>query len=315
MRWLALLAAWLLAVSPAEAQPTLTGAGGSVVVAAASYTGPGDIVSGAKVFLSCARAYTSAYASGGGKLCNIRRASDNETCDFTAQTSGGSKGLIGNSSSCSGADNGVSLTSFCNATTCFVTKAYDQSGALACSSAACDVAQATTANQPTVTVSCQNSLPCINDSGASVLLVSSGTVSFSNPSTFSVVAQRSSGTGGAGIFDMGIASQNNLTAANGLGNNFNAFAGSNASFAATDGAWHSAQVVWNAASTTWSVDGSAPSTINPGSSGQSGTIQIAWNGNNGKLLEAADWNSAVSSGNQSSLCHNENVAYSLGLSC
>src|SRR6185312_3510878 len=87
------------------------------------------------------RAYTGAIAAAGTqKLFNARRSSDSETCDFLVATSGG----VGLSTSCSGADNGVSLATFCNATSCFATKMYDQTGG------GRDVSQATTAKQPTI---------------------------------------------------------------------------------------------------------------------------------------------------------------------
>lgn len=48
-------------------------------VTASSYTGPGDIVSGAFLWVSCTRGYNAAYATGSNNGCNYRRASDNST--------------------------------------------------------------------------------------------------------------------------------------------------------------------------------------------------------------------------------------------
>ena len=56
--------------------------------AAPSYTGPGDTISGASVFHSCAIAYNAAYAAGLNKACNMRRQSDNTTQDINFLATG-----------------------------------------------------------------------------------------------------------------------------------------------------------------------------------------------------------------------------------
>jgi hypothetical protein len=53
-----------------------------------SYTGPGDIVSGATAWYGL-RAYNAAYAATPGKSVNVRRASDNVSCDVNVATTGG----------------------------------------------------------------------------------------------------------------------------------------------------------------------------------------------------------------------------------
>jgi hypothetical protein len=56
---------------------------------APSYTGPGDVVSGATAWWSCVRAYDAAVASPGtNNACALRRSSDNGTCTVLLAASG-----------------------------------------------------------------------------------------------------------------------------------------------------------------------------------------------------------------------------------
>jgi hypothetical protein len=74
----------------------------------ASYVGAGDVVSGATAWFGL-RAYNAAYASGSNAAINLRRASDNHTCNLLITTSGG----LGNTANCStGGDNGQSAAAW-----------------------------------------------------------------------------------------------------------------------------------------------------------------------------------------------------------
>ena len=75
--------------------------------ASSSYTGPGDIVSGATARYGL-RAYNGAYAAATSKAVSLRRASDNTTCDFNVATSG----ALGVSASGCSAGTGLSLAAF-----------------------------------------------------------------------------------------------------------------------------------------------------------------------------------------------------------
>lgn len=75
--------------------------------AAASYTGPGDVVSGATTFYGL-RGYNAAYATGSNKAVSLRRASDNTTCDFNIASSGS----LGNSNSGCSLGGGLTLSTF-----------------------------------------------------------------------------------------------------------------------------------------------------------------------------------------------------------
>jgi hypothetical protein len=163
--------------------------------AAAVYAGgPGDIVSGAKFFLSCTRAYTIAYANSSGKACNFRRDSDNHTCDFLFDTSGGT----GNSANCSTpAENGTAPATWCNATTCHAVTAYDHTGN------GFNVTQATASNQPTVSFSCGGSTwPCITGGGTSTLSIATTWASSPQPSSTTSVVYMTSGAGGQQLFSV-----------------------------------------------------------------------------------------------------------------
>lgn len=74
-----------LLASPANAQLTTTHAGGGVPGTA--YTGPGDVVSGAKVWWGL-RAYNAAYATGSNPAVTVRRASDNTTQNINILSNG-----------------------------------------------------------------------------------------------------------------------------------------------------------------------------------------------------------------------------------
>ena len=74
--------------------------------AAPAYTGPGDIVASATAWYGL-RAYNAAIVTTGTQaLVNLRRSSDNHTCDIIVMASGG----LGNTGNCStGGENGTAL--------------------------------------------------------------------------------------------------------------------------------------------------------------------------------------------------------------
>lgn len=83
--FLGILIAALLAVVPAHAQRMMVlGTGGFLPP---SYTGPGNIQSGATFFIGV-RAYDAAHATGSTTAFNIRRASDNATQDLNILSTG-----------------------------------------------------------------------------------------------------------------------------------------------------------------------------------------------------------------------------------
>jgi hypothetical protein len=272
--------------------------------AVASYTGPGDIVSGATAFYGL-RAYTAAIAAAGTqKLINLRRASDNETCDILVATNGG----LGLTTACSGADGGKSVATFLTATTGFVTKAYDQSGN------AHDVSQATSALQPQLLLTgcTSGSLPCMKFVAASTQVLAGTTGAVTQPWTYSVVANYNSGSctpntcelisnyaGAGAIFEF----QPTIV--------YMYSGGAAADFvSAAATTWHSVQAVFNDAGTSSiNADGTTVSGA-VGTGGGATTVNI---GNlpssthylDGDLVEAGLWPSAFSGGNVSAMNSNQ----------
>ena len=83
------------------------------VVPVSSYQGPGNVQSGALVWVGT-RAYSGASAAGHGKIANVVRASDSHSCDFLAATNGS----VGNTANCSsGGDNGQSALTWATRST------------------------------------------------------------------------------------------------------------------------------------------------------------------------------------------------------
>jgi len=174
----------LLLPLAAHADVTLTGVDVSGKgTAVASYSGPGDVISGAVAWYGL-RAYSLAYATGNGKIVNVRLTTNSHTCDILSTTGGN----LGNTANCStGGDNAQAAATFCGAN-CAVVTWYDQSGANACSAAACDVTQSTAANQPALTFSCFGSLPCVTFAGGSVGLAKASSPTNATPVSFSDVS-------------------------------------------------------------------------------------------------------------------------------
>lgn len=312
----ALILALFCGVAQADNLPLMgVGAGNP-----ATYTGPGDVVSGANAWYSCQRAYNAAYATGSNKGCNVRRASDSETCDFLIATTGS----IGLSTACSGADNGVSLATYCNATTCAVTKAYDQTGN------GNDASQATAASQPNLTPSAFGSLAAMQTTGGTGhSLVTGATVTSSTqPLSYSAVAEATTLTTSPFVgpiissFQSGTQIQfaywDSTTSASGA---VRLYAGANTTVTAAANALHAFQVLVNNASSVVRVD-NTETTVSP-SSGSStnklGLFNDASPGGSqliGYIGEAGYWNGHGFSGTErTNLCHNQFVYWGTAASC
>jgi hypothetical protein len=179
-----LIGAGLLAGIPAQAFWQSRDSNYNIAISAgASYTGPGDVVSGATAWYGL-RAYNAAYAATPGLSVNVRRASDNVACDFLVASSGGF---------------GVT-TATCNSSTqggvsygTFVGSDGTASCTLAGTAAACtgasgtvhvnDVVTGTGLTQPCIVASASNIAPTIEIAGTTN---SCGTVSVAVTFTFQV---------------------------------------------------------------------------------------------------------------------------------
>lgn len=267
---------------------------------ASSYTGPGDVVSGARFWYGL-RAYSNATAgTAAARICN---ASDANCADVNTLSDGSFDvaTATGAPLNCGGAGG-----------TCTIHTLYDQTGNNACTAATCNVLNTTIGNRPTLTFNCIGSLPCMTFTSASSQVLSSATnlTSTSQPNSLSGAAQTTNtgtarhlvGTNGAGANQIGYTTTNNFV---------QAYAGANLGVAtATAGSYHALQAVLNGTpNSAISVDG-AYSGGNAGGQAMTGIISVgAINASqymSGQILEAGGWNGvAFSSGQASSMSANQ----------
>lgn len=315
----ALVVAWLACVSAVAQNVVGSGVYGDVKISGSGYTGPGDIQS--YVAWWGLRCYNSAYS---GNVADIWDAATGNTTETLLTCSAG--GTINQTIH--------PLATTC-ASSCVVAKLYDQTGNNACennsvSGFSCDVSQATNANRPTLTVSCQNGHPCVVFSGASSqqLLIQGGanatglTSAVAQPWSVSGVVER---TGNFTTFQSTVSfGHNNITAPLGFGASANTIAlnaGSTVTAAGTDNAWNAVQSVANGSSSTIRVNGTTTSSLNPGTrsipnfqDGTNGFGHIGSDGfgdfTTGEFAEGGILSGAMSSGNQSSTEANERAYWS-----
>lgn len=274
------------------------------VVSSAGYSGPGDVVSGFAVWISCARAYNAAYAAGTGNLCKVVDSATGLTNCTITSTAAGFANLT--ATACPGS---TTIATFC-VSGCKVNIAYDQSGALFCSgSTACNWTQATLANMPTLLLSALNGLPCIA-SAAGGGLMASPTFTQAQPFTFSAVAERTGAFTTLAQIIGGVSSDPSLLFRN-LANSIAMYAGSvvGPSGTAADSAFHAVQAAFNGASSTMNIDGSSSGTI-PGTDGISTGVGMGNGGFNltGTVCEAGMVAINASSGQQTNLNANQHSA-------
>ena len=266
----------------------------NIVAAGGSYTGPGDVVSGAKMWWGL-RAYS--LATVGTKAANICNSGDANCADVNTLSNGDFDvaTATGAPLNCGGAGG-----------TCTIKVLYDKIG-INCAAANCDLTQTTIANRPTLVFNCVGTKPCASFNGTSQRIISGGSAtSVSQPVTLSAVAiNNNTGAQRSILFFAG----NTLQIAYSSANNAQLFAGSNRGAAASTSAFHALQGVANGASSDINIDGTA-NTGTAGSNALSGTISMGDNGGssqwfNGGITEAGASPSAFSSGQSSSMSSNQ----------
>jgi hypothetical protein len=294
------LALWL-ALTPGFAYAgslTLLGVGGP---AAAAYSGPGDIVSGASVWWGL-RAYNAAYATGSNPAAVV--------CDSATFTTCSTINILSNGKF----DAATASGSAACATACVVKSLTDQTGngkTLSCASAAvCPVLQ----------FNCIGSLPCMNFSGSILMTFSalSPTTGFTvsavyeRTASFTTVSWICCNTTATVLFG-NPASANVAAAYDG---------GSITNFTMSDSNAHALTVVYNGASSQGVVDGTATAIAAIGTTG--GTVQQIGKGNNqaaasSNLFEIGIWTSTIFSSGQytgsSSVSHNQCSYWGTPTSC
>jgi len=285
---LAFFPALASAQSP-QVQQLLLGAGKGAPGGAA-YQGPGDVVSGALVWGSTARAYNSAYANGTNPLADLKDLATGTvaictlrvaTTGFVDLTGGYCIGSTTPSIACAAAAGG----------SCIVSKVYDQTGN------ARDYTQATAASMPGLIFGALNGLPALQCGGSAQLL--SPTITQAQPFSTSTVYIRTSGasigaavgSGGGAIVQMGASSVAN-TAILGYGNPASVSSG-----AVADNAWHAFQGSANGASGASNIDGTDLTSTNYGTNSFGGNaFRLCSDSANfliGKTIEGGLWPSAT----------------------
>ena len=266
---------------------------------AGGYTGPADAVTGANHCYSF-RACQATFATGSNVAVTIRRASDNATTNLVILANGNLDAASGNT--------------FCNATTCFVTEWFDQIGTD-------HVVQATAATQPQISFSCVNSQPCLVNTSTTGL--ATGTITaLSQPISYSAVWNRTTATShgilvaddtSAGThIDFQDCGSATTICLHGSG-------GTNITATASSSAWHSTQAVMNGALSVVNVDGTQ-TTGNPGTvaggTGR-GIGEGSTGGNNwiGSISEVVVYNSALTTPQQGTLCHNQYTYWGTSVLC
>lgn len=295
-----------------QASLLLTGVGPDAAPVAATFTGPGDVVSGAYAWWGL-RAYSSAKA--GTKAINLCDDTGANCVDILTNASTGKL----NSPGTLGVNN-------CNTSgSCVIATFYDQSGSTNCSGVACDITQATNAARPTLLFSCINSLPCAVFSGvANQKLESTSTVaSLAATVSMSAVANRTGTFTTAGnILAVGAANAINLNFRQ-VASAVQMFAGTAGIFASniTDSNFHAFQAVFNGASSNLMCGGSAGTScsnagtnnsLSPGSiaSDASGKFAIGLNAASansltGDITEVGMWNSVFNGTQQTNMNSNQ----------
>ena len=228
-RRLLIAAAIAILAGPATAQSLGFGLGLDNRALASAAVGPPFATATGSYSL---RKVVAAY---GGSAIRLRRASDSTQQDIGFASSDFDLG---------------SANTFCAATSCFVAKWYDQSGA------AQDFAQVTAGSQPPFVFSCLGSMACLSLTALTHQMSAPTASQATGIISFNAVLDRAVGTG---ICVLPQLSQNAVKTRSGVvGLTLTGVSGSIVTGSA-DATWHSATGVINGASSYLAVDGSTTS--------------------------------------------------------
>ena len=276
----------------------LMGAGYQVKLSS-SYTGPGDVVSGALGAWGL-RSYNAAYATGSNPAADICDVATGLVCTTINFLSNGSF------------DVATAAASSPCAVACNVSKLYDSTGN------ARHATQTTNSSRPTLTFNCINtSLPCLTNAAGQGLAVDTGIGTIAQPWTIVAVCNR---TGSVTNFSncYGEGSGHGILNVNSA-NTIAAYGGTIFNTTASDNAFHSLIGVGNSTSSIMNVDNGTTSTGNGGTNSLAGTTQQIMSGGFGSMVgTGTEWivyGSAISAGNQTSLCHNQFLYWATAVSC
>lgn len=280
-------------------------------IAVVTYTGPGDVVSGATAWYGL-RAYSAATV--GNVAVNIRRTSDSRSCDVVTTTTG-----LGNTSGCSvGGDNGTAVATWCNATTCFATKWYDQTQGNKCTAASCDLVQTTAANQPQLIFSCNGSLPCLRTTTSTQTLVSANNITpATGVVTLSAVFNRTAGTSAIiWISENGGANRNQIRSTSGAANSAQLQNGGSIAGAASDATFNAGNGVINGASSVFNIGGTETTGTITGSTTANTPLMTGTGTSAADWEEIGFWDNVAFTGTQlTNMCHNQRLYWSTAGTC
>lgn len=280
------LSIWL-AIAPVYAGSlTLLGAG-KAGAAAPAYAGPGDIVSGATVWGSCARVYQASLASTATSLCDLKDVTTGTVSICTLR--GSSTGFVDLTGSyCVGSTTPAVACAAAAGGSCIVSKIYNQTNP-----GTNDLTQASASSMMPIVFNDVNGLPSIGcGSGGVVFTATSGTFTTTNFS-LSVATNRTgsfttaaSSFGGNGAAYLGHGGATNTVAIYNLS--------SVVTQAGNDSTWHGLQGTFSstAASDALNVDGSDFTSLSAGTGGLSAVTLRTCRANGqlqGKLLEIGFW--------------------------
>lgn len=263
-----------------------------------TYVGPGDVTPSATAWWGL-RGYSVANAIAGSKAINIIRASDSATTDIVILPTG--KLDV------------ATATAFCASTTCKVTKAYDQTGN------GLDMAQATGANQPTLTLNCLNSMPCLTFAG-SHWLANAAAPTVAQPFAISFTAKRTANFSTSQyIFTTNTAASfSYFVTANLLG--IYAGGAGPVTSAGTDSAWHVGVANFNSGLGIMNIDNLTPTTGNAGPAGIA--TNFAWGADTagggpltGQSSELGVWPVGLSLQGMTNGCHNVYTFWATPVAC
>lgn len=245
--------------------------------ATTTYLGPGDILTNARGYYGL-RAFSAAKV--GNDVMDIQRNSDSATCTHIKSSTSSGVVDVTVGTPCGGS----TVTSFCNATTCTVTKLYEQTGATGTPGANIDMTQSTVSKQPVLTLSCIGSLPCLTMTASSLqflLSATNGMSSLTQPySVYGVAKRTGANTTTAAVCGLAstgsrigfFSSTNTIYLSSATGTNLTL--GS-----ITDNVWHS---IWGLSNTSTNsgiaADGGANTTGSAGTTGAGTSPEAAGRG-------------------------------------
>ncbi len=218
------------------------------------YSGPGDVVSGAKAWWGL-RCYNTAYA---GNVADVYAPSDASHTLITCSAGGALNETL------------QTLATTC-AVSCTIKTLYDQSGANSCGGGACTVTQATEANRVNVKLNVLGSRYVMDTTAAAPNGLTGGSFTQAQPFTIASAYRNTNAGDGVLIADSGslVQFRPDLNGAN----TASIYAGATVSATASDAAFHAVNAVFNAASSSITVDGST-TVVNPSTNGFSNQVDV-----------------------------------------